>query len=209
MERNEDDLTIKLSEIIFLNDVIQRTRLNGVKMDKLVEQWDFLQLQCALYINSSLSGIPAHMQPKKWIRSFAQRLKGKQGRFRGNLSGKRVDFSARTVISPDPNLRIDEVRILFFCIIKIKLILQVAVPIHVAKIMSYPEIVNRTNIEFIRQLVRNGPDVHPGANFILNPKTEKKNFLKYGDRNEMAAKLRVKTFSLNNKNHQFFFSLVR
>ncbi len=113
-ERNEDDLTIKLSEIIFLNDVIQRTRVNGVKMDKLVEQWDFLQLQCALYINSSLSGIPAHMQPKKWIRSFAQRLKGKQGRFRGNLSGKRVDFSARTVISPDPNLRIDEVRLNLF-----------------------------------------------------------------------------------------------
>lgn len=80
-------------------------------MDKLVEQWDFLQLQCALYINSSLSGVPANMQPKKWIRSFAQRLKGKQGRFRGNLSGKRVDFSARTVISPDPNLRIDEVKI--------------------------------------------------------------------------------------------------
>lgn len=38
-----------------------------------------------------------------------QRLKGKQGRFRGNLSGKRVDFTARTVISPDPNLRIDQV----------------------------------------------------------------------------------------------------
>ncbi|CAF0881239.1 unnamed protein product [Adineta ricciae] len=173
---NEDDLTIKLSEIIFLNDVIQRNRLNGVKMDKLVEQWDFLQLQCALYINSSLSGIPAHMQPKKWIRSFAQRLKGKQGRFRGNLSGKRVDFSARTVISPDPNLRIDEARH--------------TVPIHVAKIMSYPEIVNKTNIEFIRQLVRNGPDVHPGANFIINPKNDHKKFLKYGDRNDMAAKLR-------------------
>ena len=113
LQRNEDDLTIKLSEIIFLNDVIQRNRLNGVKVDKLVEQWDFLQLQCALYINSSLSGIPAHMQPKKWIRSFAQRLKGKQGRFRGNLSGKRVDFSSRTVISPDPNLRIDEVNFYF------------------------------------------------------------------------------------------------
>lgn len=45
------------------------------------------------------------------------------GRFRGNLSGKRVDFSGRTVISPDPNLRIDEV----------------AVPIHVAKILTFPE----------------------------------------------------------------------
>jgi DNA-directed RNA polymerase III subunit RPC1 len=40
-----------------------------------------------------------------------QRLKGKQGRFRGNLSGKRVDFSARTVISPDPNLAIHQVRL--------------------------------------------------------------------------------------------------
>jgi DNA-directed RNA polymerase III subunit RPC1 len=90
-------------------------------MDKLVEQWDFLQLQCALYINSSLSGIPAHMQPKKWIRSFAQRLKGKQGRFRGNLSGKRVDFSARTVISPDPNLRIDEASFHFLIILTSKI----------------------------------------------------------------------------------------
>lgn len=47
------------------------------------------------------------------MRGFAQRLKGKQGRFRGNLSGKRVDFSGRTVISPDPNLRIDQVKICF------------------------------------------------------------------------------------------------
>lgn len=147
-----------------------------------MEDWDFLQLQCALYINSELSGIPLNMAPKKWTRGFVQRLKGKQGtcppvyaengllplvhfgecmsslsswrpqsfldlsyhiaprqhtlclgdlwyifiylgRFRGNLSGKRVDFSGRTVISPDPNLRIDEV----------------AVPVHVAKILTFPE----------------------------------------------------------------------
>ena len=56
--------------------------------------------------------------------------KGKQGRFRGNLSGKRVDFSSRTVISPDPNLQID----------------QVGVPIHVAKILTYPEKVHKNNI---------------------------------------------------------------
>ncbi|KAL8474430.1 hypothetical protein ACS0TY_031046 [Phlomoides rotata] len=40
---------------------------------------------------------------------FVQRLKGKQGRFRGNLSGKRVEYTGRTVISPGPNLRISEV----------------------------------------------------------------------------------------------------
>jgi DNA-directed RNA polymerase III subunit RPC1 len=60
--------------------------------------------------------------PKRML-GFCQRLKGKQGRFRGNLSGKRVDFSGRTVISPDPNLRID----------------QVGVPLHMAKILTFPE----------------------------------------------------------------------
>ena len=74
------------------------------------DDWDFLQLQCALHFNSQLSGIPADKAPKKFTRGFVQRLKGKQGRFRGNLSGKRVDFSSRTVISPDPNLRIEQVR---------------------------------------------------------------------------------------------------
>lgn len=41
---------------------------------------------------------------------FVQRLKGKQGRFRQNLSGKRVEYTGRTVISPDPNLKITEVK---------------------------------------------------------------------------------------------------
>lgn len=47
----------------------------------IMEDWDFLQLQCALYINSELSGIPLNMAPKKWTRGFVQRLKGKQGMF--------------------------------------------------------------------------------------------------------------------------------
>ena len=100
------------------------------------DYWDYLQLQCALTINSQLSGIPADRAPKKYFRGFVQRLKGKQGRFRGNLSGKRVDFSSRTVISPDPNLRIE----------------QVGVPIHVAKILTYPEKVHAANIDLMRKL---------------------------------------------------------
>ncbi|XP_051472737.1 DNA-directed RNA polymerase III subunit RPC1 isoform X4 [Apus apus] len=171
---NEDDLTMKLTEIIFLNDVIKKHRISGAKTQMIMEDWDFLQLQCALYINSELSGIPLNMAPKKWTRGFVQRLKGKQGRFRGNLSGKRVDFSGRTVISPDPNLRIDEV----------------AVPIHVAKILTFPEKVNKANINFMRKLVCNGPDVHPGANFIQQRHTQMKRFLKYGNREKMAQELK-------------------
>lgn len=60
---NEDDLTMKLTEIIFLNDVIKKHRISGAKTQMIMEDWDFLQLQCALYINSELSGIPLNMAP--------------------------------------------------------------------------------------------------------------------------------------------------
>ncbi|XP_043579114.1 DNA-directed RNA polymerase III subunit RPC1 isoform X2 [Bombus pyrosoma] len=169
----EDHLTMKLSEIVFINDVIQKHRQSGAKVQMYNEDWEFLQLHCALYINSEMSGIPLNMQPKKSGRGLVQRLKGKQGRFRGNLSGKRVDFSSRTVISPDPNLRIE----------------QVGVPIHVAKILTYPERVNPSNIELMRKLVRNGPDIHPGANFIQQGKTQFRKFLKYGNRLKIAQDL--------------------
>ena len=96
-----------------------------------------------------------------------------QGRFRGNLSGKRVDFSARTVISPDPNLRVD----------------QVGVPEHVAKIMTYPERVNRYNLQRLQALVVNGPDVHPGANMIRT--SQRTHTLMYGDRTKSAAALQI------------------
>lgn len=65
------------------------------------------------------------------LKSLKQRLKGKEGRVRGNLMGKRVDFSARTVITPDPNLSID----------------QVGVPRSIAANMTFAEIVTPFNID--------------------------------------------------------------
>ncbi|PIK60416.1 putative DNA-directed RNA polymerase III subunit RPC1, partial [Apostichopus japonicus] len=165
---------VRIVRDYFLNDVIEKHRQGGAKMSMIMEDWDFLQLQCALYINSETSGIPLSMQPKKFTRGFCQRLKGKQGRFRGNLSGKRVDFSSRTVISPDPNLSIDEV----------------AVPIHVAKILTYPEKVTKANISLMRKLIENGCDTHPGANFIQQRSFNQKKYLKYGNRKKMALDIR-------------------
>ncbi|EFN78064.1 DNA-directed RNA polymerase III subunit RPC1 [Harpegnathos saltator] len=170
---NEDPLTMKLSEIIFINNVIQKHMQSGVKVQMYHEDWEFLQLHCALYINSEMSGIPLNMQPKKSGRGLVQRLKGKQGRFRGNLSGKRVDFSARTVISPDPNLKIE----------------QVGVPLYIAKILTYPERVNPANMDLMRQLIRNGADVHPGANFVLHQKTQRRMYLPYSNRNKVIREL--------------------
>ena len=175
---NEDDITMKLTEILFLNNVIIKNRAAGASAKNMQDYWDYLQLQCALTINSQLSGIPADRAPKKYFRGFVQRLKGKQGRFRGNLSGKRVDFSSRTVISPDPNLRIE----------------QVGVPIHVAKVLTYPEKVHSANIDLMRKLVINGADVHPGANFVeqtMKDGTKIKKFLKYGNRKLIAKDIRL------------------
>lgn len=171
---NEDDLTMKLTEIVFINDVIMKHRQSGAKIHMLNEDWEFLQLHCALYINSETSGIPANMQPTKSSRGLVQRLKGKQGRFRGNLSGKRVDFSSRTVISPDPNLQIHEV----------------GVPVHVAKILTFPERVHAANKEYLRTLIMNGPDVHPGANFVEQQGSKFKKFLRYGNRRKIAQELK-------------------
>ena len=91
-------------------------------------------------------------------KGFCQRLKGKQGRFRGNLSGKRVDFSGRTVISPDPNLRID----------------QVAVPLRVCKVLTYPERVTNHNINKLQKNVENGPEIHPGATYVTKKNGDKR-----------------------------------
>lgn len=145
----EDDLTNKIGDITQISGIIRAGLRDGFPLQVLMEQWDFLQLQIAMYINSDSPGLKQQGLQKS-MRGFCQRLKGKGGRFRQNLSGKRVDFSGRTVIGPDPNLGIDEV----------------AVPERIAKNLTYPEKVTRYNIEKLRKLIMNGPHKHPGANFI-------------------------------------------
>ena len=168
----EDDITAKLGDIVFANQQLKDALKKGAPVQSVIEHWDYLSLQLAMYINSDVPGL-AKAEFGKSIRGFVQRLKGKQGRFRGNLSGKRVDFSGRTVISPDPNLSIDEV----------------AVPILVAKNMTYPEVVNRQNIEKLRKRVRNGTKIWPGANYVEKKQGDIKMFLKFGNRDHIAKGL--------------------
>ncbi|GMH84485.1 hypothetical protein TL16_g09939 [Triparma laevis f. inornata] len=174
---NEDDLTVKLQEIIDVNIALKLALEKGAPHKTILEEWDFLQLQIAQYINGEMPGLQRPIGQSKQIRGLCQRLKGKSGRFRGNLSGKRVDFSARTVISPDPNLKVS----------------QVGVPEHVAVTMTFPERVTRYNLEKLRQCIRNGPDKHPGANHVRsrgkNGKVQKRS-LQYGNREETANLLR-------------------
>ncbi|PGH14965.1 hypothetical protein AJ80_05728 [Polytolypa hystricis UAMH7299] len=168
----EDDLTAKLGDIIQSNINLKNAINKGAPVQTIIECWDYMQLQIAVYINSDVPGLQKADFGKP-IRGLCQRLKGKQGRFRGNLSGKRVDFSGRTVISPDPNLRVDEV----------------AVPQLVAMNMTYPEQVTRYNKEKLRQCVRNGMKKWPGANYMTKKGQAFKLFLKYGNLNMIADEL--------------------
>jgi DNA-directed RNA polymerase III subunit RPC1 len=170
----EDDLTTKLADIVHISSLIRAALQKGQPVQTIMEQWDYLQLQIAMYVNSDVPGL---QQPGfgKAIRGFCQRLKGKQGRFRGNLSGKRVDFSGRTVISPDPNLGID----------------HVAVPMLVAKNLTYPERVQRHNIEKLRHCILNGPNVHPGAQQIIKKDSDHKISLKFARKEIEAKHLRI------------------
>ncbi|MGC9116474.1 MAG: DNA-directed RNA polymerase subunit A', partial [Conexivisphaera sp.] len=152
--RSEDDLTHKLVDVVRTNARVKEAKESGSPPLIMQDLMDLLQYHVTTYFDNESSSIPpAHHRSGRPLKTLAQRLKGKEGRFRGSLSGKRVDFSARTVISPDPSIDISEV----------------GVPLEVAKKLTVPERVTPWNIEFLRQLVRNGPSKYPGANYIIRP----------------------------------------
>ncbi|MGA9171105.1 MAG: DNA-directed RNA polymerase subunit A' [Nitrososphaeraceae archaeon] len=152
--RSEDDLTHKLVDIIRVNQRLKESKEAGTPPLIVQDLVDLLQYHVTTYFDNEVSGIPqAHHRSGRPLKTLTQRLKGKEGRFRGSLSGKRVDFSSRTVISPDPNLAIS----------------NVGVPVDVAKKLTIPETVSQWNIERLKKLVINGPNIYPGANYIIRP----------------------------------------
>jgi DNA-directed RNA polymerase II subunit RPB1 len=145
----EDDLTVKLAEIVKHN--IRMTRDKESDSNKFSQDKShLLQYYIASYQNSDLK-IPKLEHKGKITKSIGPRLKGKEGRIRGNLLGKRVDFSARTVITSDPTISIH----------------QLGVPIKIAMNLTFPEIVTQQNMDALSVYVNNGRNKYPGANFIF------------------------------------------
>ena len=150
-ERSEDDLTHKLVDILRINQRLKENMEAGAPQLIVEDLWELLQYHVTTYFDNEASGVPpARHRSGRPLKTLAQRLKGKEGRFRSNLSGKRVNFSARTVISPDPNISINEV----------------GVPEMIAKEVTVPIYVTPWNIEQMKEYIRNGPNVHPGANYV-------------------------------------------
>lgn len=156
--RGEDDLTYKLADIIKANSNVARYEQEGAPAHVINEFEALLQYHVATYMDNDIAGQPQALQKSgRPVKSIRARLKGKEGRLRGNLMGKRVDFSARTVITGDPNIDLD----------------QVGVPRSIARTLTYPEVVTPYNIQRLTEFVRNGPNEHPGAKYIIRDTGER------------------------------------
>ena len=151
-QRSEDDITYIYSNIIKADQTLRTRIRNEADADIIQDWWNLLQYHCTTLINNDLPDIPASVHRLgRPLKSIIERISGKEGRIRGNLMGKRVDFSARTVITGDPNLSIR----------------QVGVPLKIAMNLTVPEMVTEKNRTFLQQCVRNGPDVYPGAKSLI------------------------------------------
>lgn len=154
-QRSEDDLTHKLFDIVKANNDILKRIQRGAAKEQIDIHTQTLQYHVITLIDNNIPGInPSTQRTGRLFKSLSERLKSKEGRIRGNLMGKRVDFSARSVITPDPKIGIDEL----------------GVPIKIAMNLTFPDIVNRHNKEKLLEFVKNGPDHYPGAKHVRKVK---------------------------------------
>jgi DNA-directed RNA polymerase subunit A' len=158
-ERSEDDLTHKLGDIVRINQRLFEN-INAGAPEIIVEDlWDLLQYHITTFIdNATVAVPPARHRSGEPLKTLTERIKSKEGRFRHNLTGKRVNYSARTLISPDPMIGLNEV----------------GVPLQVAMELTIPERVTEWNLERLKEFINRGPEIYPGANYVLRPDGKKK-----------------------------------
>jgi DNA-directed RNA polymerase II subunit RPB1 len=169
-QRSEDDLSHILVTIIKTNKTLQEKIQNNAPAN-VVDDWTtVLQYYVATQIDNKIPGLASVAQRSgRPLKSIKDRLNGKGGRMRGNLMAKRVDFSARSVITADPNISIREL----------------GIPLKIAKNITKPVIVNKVNRAFLMKLVQTGPDEWPGAK-ILEKKNGVSITLRYVDRKSIV-----------------------
>lgn len=166
-QRGEDDLTYKLADIIKYGNSLNDNKGLDPNNDKLRR----LQYHYTTLIDNSKPGVQsATHKSGRPIKSLTQRIKGKEGRIRGNLMGKRVDFSARCVISPDPTMGME----------------YVGVPLKIASNLTVPETYTIYSKERLDKYIENGPNVFPGAKYILSNNTDKVIDLQYSTSRQVS-----------------------
>ncbi len=165
-QRMEDDLTHKLIDIVRDNQKLRDRIDKGDSRDNIDKWTSLLQHHVATYVDNDIKGLPASTQRSgRPLKTLKSRLGAKTGRVRGNLMGKRVDFSARSVITPDPNIELDEL----------------GVPEEIAMNLTFPETVTMFNRDRLMSYVRNGPYKHPGAKSVKLKGESRDLHLKYAN----------------------------
>ncbi|MBS3121706.1 DNA-directed RNA polymerase subunit A' [Candidatus Woesearchaeota archaeon] len=158
-ERSEDDLTHKLGDIIRINQRLFENINAGAPEIIIEDLWDLLQYHITTFFDNDVAQLPpARHRSGQPLKTIAARIKSKEGRIRHNLAGKRTNFSARTVISPDPMIDLDEV----------------GIPTEIAMKLTVPEKVTEWNKEYLKKFIEKGPKTYPGANYIVRPDGKKK-----------------------------------
>ena len=170
-QRSEDDLSHILVNIIKTNKTLFDKIQNNAPANVIDDWTTVLQYYVATQVDNKIPGVASVAQRSgRPLKSIKDRLNGKGGRIRGNLMAKRVDFSARSVITADPNLSIA----------------QLGIPLKIAKNITKPVTVNNFNKAFLTKLVRNGPDNWPGAKILEKPGGESITLRYYMDRESIV-----------------------
>ncbi len=158
-ERSEDDLTHKMSDIVRINQRLFENINAGAPEIIIDDLWDLLQYHITTFFDNSIPQVPpARHRSGPPLKTLAERIKSKEGRIRHNLAGKRTNFCARTVVSPDPFLRINEV----------------GIPMVIATKLTVPEMVTPWNIAHLKKFVENGASKYPGCNYVVRPDGRRK-----------------------------------
>lgn len=158
-ERSEDDLTHKLGDIVRINQRLFENINAGAPEIIIEDLWDLLQYHVTTFFNNEVSQLPpARHRSGQPLKTVTARIKSKEGRIRHNLAGKRTNFSARTVISPDPAIEINDV----------------GVPKSMSMKLTVPERVTEWNMEYLKEFIGRGSKTYPGANYIIRPDGKRK-----------------------------------
>ncbi|MBI2151311.1 DNA-directed RNA polymerase subunit A', partial [Candidatus Woesearchaeota archaeon] len=158
-ERSEDDLTHKLGDIVRINQRLFENINAGAPEVIIEDLWDLLQYHITTFFDNEVPQLPpARHRGGQPLKTLTERIKSKEGRIRHNLAGKRTDFSARTVISPDPLIKLNEV----------------GIPQSMAMYLTIPEKVTEWNLAYLKKYVENGPKKYPGANYVIKADGKRK-----------------------------------
>ena len=158
-ERSEDDLTHKLGDILRINQRLFENINAGAPEIIIEDLWDLLQYHITTFYDNAVAQLPpARHRSGQPLKTITERIKSKEGRIRHNLAGKRTNFSARTVISPDPMIELNEL----------------GIPMEVATKLTVPERITEWNFEYLKKFVERGSNEYPGSNYVVRPDGTKK-----------------------------------